>query len=213
MLRRRTYQASVLYITETNQSSVVEVCKRVAHRFEGRTLEEDLALAAVLDGDRLRGGAALRSDGLHLLNDVHALDDLAEYNVLAVEPRGLCGAEEKLGPIGVLASIGHRQNSWPGVGKLKVLVLKLVAVDRLSAGAVAAGKVTTLAHEARNDAVELACLEAEALLAGAQRAEVLTSLRNNITSELHNDTAGRLASDVNVEEALGRHFGLGCEGT
>jgi len=38
--------------------------------------------------------------------------------------------------------------------QLEVLVLKLCSVDALAAGAVVIGKVTTLAHEAWNDAME-----------------------------------------------------------
>lgn len=56
--------------------------------------------------------------------------------------------------------------------ELEVLVSELLAVDGLAAGTVAAGKVTTLAHEVGDDAVEGAALVAEALLAGAQSTEV-----------------------------------------
>ena len=50
---------------------------------------------------------------------------------------------------------------------LQVLVLELVAVDRLSTGTVVVGEVTTLAHELGDDAVEARALEAEALLPSA----------------------------------------------
>jgi hypothetical protein len=59
---------------------------------------------------------------------------------------------------------------------LQVLVLELVAVDRLATGTVVVGEVTTLAHELGDDAVEARALEAEALLPGAKGAEVLAGL-------------------------------------
>jgi len=55
----------------------------------------------------------------------------------------------------------------------KVLVVKLAAVDGLSAGAVVVGEVSSLAHELGDDAVEAASLEAKAFLMRAQAAEVL----------------------------------------
>jgi len=63
-------------------------------------------------------------------------------------------------------------------GNIQVLVLELGAVDGLAAGAVVGGEVTTLAHEVRDDAVEARALETEALLASAERAEVLAGLGN-----------------------------------
>jgi hypothetical protein len=55
-----------------------------------------LQLAGLLDGDGLSGLAAGGADALDGLDDVKALDDLAEDNVLAIEPRGLDGADEEL---------------------------------------------------------------------------------------------------------------------
>ena len=57
--------------------------------------------------------------------------------------------------------------------ELEVLIRELCAVDGLAAGAVVVGEVASLAHEVGDDAVEGGALEAEALLAGAERAEVL----------------------------------------
>lgn len=70
---------------------------------------------------------------------------------------------------------------------LEVLVFKLLAVDALSTCAIALREVTTLDHEALDNAVKarafvverLASL-ADTLLAGAQRAKVLGRLRNDI---------------------------------
>ena len=56
---------------------------------------------------------------------------------------------------------------------------------------VAASEVTTLEHELRNHTVELAALVAEALLAGAESAEVLHGL-GHVVVELEVDAAGTL---------------------
>ena len=69
---------------------------------------------------------------VYLLDDVHALDDLSEDDVLAVEPGGLDGADKELAAVGVGAGVGHGEDSGSGVLQLEVLVLKLVAVDGLS---------------------------------------------------------------------------------
>ena len=98
--------------------------------------------------------------------------------------------------------------------ELEVLIRELLAVDGLASGAVAAGEVTRLAHEVRDDAVEDAVLVAEGLarpadplLAGAQRAEVLARLRCDVDAELERDAADGRAADAHVEETTreGRH--------
>ena len=70
-----------------------------------------LTLPTVSDHDPLRGFARLGSEALDLLDDVHALDDLTEDDVLAVQPLGLGGAQEELRAVGVRASVGHGQDS------------------------------------------------------------------------------------------------------
>jgi hypothetical protein len=100
------------------------------------------------------------------------------------------------------------------VPELEVLIRELLAVDGLASGAVAAGEVTRLAHEVRDDAVEDAVLVAEGLarpadplLAGAQRPEVLARLRGDVDAELERDAADGRAADAHVEETTreGRH--------
>jgi len=54
---------------------------------------------------------------------------------------------------------------------------------------IATSEVTTLQHELRNDAVELAALVSKALLAGAESAEILGSLWHYIIVELEVDAA------------------------
>lgn len=58
-------------------------------------------------------------------------------------------------------------------GFLLLLVVLLLSVDGFSAGSVAAGEVSSLAHEGRDHTVECTALVAKALLAGAKGTEVL----------------------------------------
>ena len=47
----------------------------------------------------------------HLLDDLHALDDLTEDDVLAVQPLGLRRAPEELGAVRVGSGVRHRQDT------------------------------------------------------------------------------------------------------
>ena len=67
-----------------------------------------------------------------------------------------------------------------------------MGVLRWSSSYVATGEVTTLKHELRADTVELAARVAEALLAGAEGAEVLDGLGDDVVVELEVDLAGAL---------------------
>jgi len=147
-----------------------------------RALVLDAAAAGATELDRLdnaHGGGVTRHD-------------LAEDNVTAVQPGGHDGGDEELRAVGVRASVGHRQKERLVVGQLEVLVGELLAVDGLAAGAVATGEVTALKHELRDDTVELAALVAEALLAGAERTEVLGGLGDDVVEELKVDAARAL---------------------
>lgn len=94
---------------------------------------------------------------------------------------------------------------------LEVLVGELLAVDGLSASAlfdvlvsascprslnddthVAAGEVTALEHKVRDNTVELGASVAKALLAGAQGAEVLNGLGDDVVVQVEVDAAALL---------------------
>ena len=92
-------------------------------------------------------------------------------------------------------SVGHGQEAGLGVLELEVLVGELLSVDGLATSAVTTGEVTTLEHEVGDDAVERGALVAEALLAGAESAEVLGGLGDNVTEEVEVDAA-RLLCDM-----------------
>ena len=115
------------------------------------------------------------------------------------------------------AGVGHGQGTSAGVFQGKVLVGELLAVDGLASGAlyftvsvlafvrdvltvyssppdldstcIVVGEVTALAHEAGDDAVEAGALVSVALLAGAEGAEVLGRLGDDVLAELHDDLA------------------------
>lgn len=88
---------------------------------------EYLARGNDLDGV-LRAVIGAGGVGLDLLDEIHALEDLAEHDVLAVEPGGVDGGQEELSAVscnrtsnafsraylravGVLTSVGHREST------------------------------------------------------------------------------------------------------
>jgi hypothetical protein len=158
---------------------------RKASRLDPRELQG----TRVLDGDVSLGPTRVGSVAFDLLDEVHALLDFTEDDVLAaaadvstklrteglgdsLQPRGLDGSDEELRTVGVGSSVGHRQQSRLGVLELEVLIGKLVAVDGLSTGTVSVGEVTALQHEVGDDSVEGGSGVAEALFTGAQGSEV-----------------------------------------
>eukprot|EP00964_Phaeocystis_antarctica_P082064 scaffold51416_cov65-Phaeocystis_antarctica.AAC.1 len=112
--------------------------------------------------------AGFRADHLHLAEDVEALDHLAEDDVLAVQPRRRVDGDEELGAVGVRPCIGHRELTDGRVVDPEALVFEDTAVDGLSACAVAVGDVATLAHELRDDPVELGALQVQLLTCRAE---------------------------------------------
>lgn len=68
----------------------------------------DLQLPALDNGDGVVGAVAAVLGGVFdLVDNVHALEDFAEDDVAAVEPRGEDGGDEELRAVGVLARVGH----------------------------------------------------------------------------------------------------------
>ena len=137
--------------------------------------------SAIGDDDGFARLAVRPPHGLHRLHDVEALDDLAEHDVLAVEPWRGDGDDEELGAVGVGPRVGHRQGPPARVPSHEVLVRELLAVDGLAPGAVALGEVAALAHELGDDPVERApfvvqvpAALADSLFPGAQAPAVST---------------------------------------
>jgi len=164
-------------------------------------------LTAVGNDDRLGAGSGLGTNGLNGLDNVQTLGHVAEDAMLAIQPCGFDSAQEELGAVGVWASVSHGQNTRASVLKSEILISELFTVDGLTTGSVAAGEITTLAHEAVDDTMESRALEVErlagaahTLLAGAQASEIFSGLGNNISAESHLDAAGWLTTDGHVEE-------------
>ena len=67
---------------------------------------------------------------------------------------------------------------------------------------VATGEVTTLEHELGDDTVELGAGVAEALLASAESAEVLSGLGDNIIVEGEVDAAGASCEEGTLAKAV-----------
>lgn len=163
-------------------------------------------LTAVSDDDLLLGGAGLGADGSHSLDDLNAGSDLAEDAVLTIEVGEGVEGNEELRSVGVLASIGHGEETTTDVLVDEVLVLELGTIDGLSTSAVEVGEVTTLGHEAGDNSVEgdtlvvkrLARL-ADSLLTSAESSEVLRGL-GSVGGEVEGDAASGGSTNGDIEE-------------
>jgi len=176
-------------------ATIVNITSDAAHLHGARGGNGDSRLG-------LAAGRALLLDGL---DNVETLDDLAEDDVLAVEPVGHNGRDEELRAVCVGTSVGHGEQTGAGVLESEVLVSKLLAVDRLAASAVAVGEVTALEHEVGDDAVEAGLGVAVAVLASAELTEVAGSLGDNIVVELEDDAAEGATVAGDVEENVGHY--------
>ena len=124
------------------------------------------------------------SPKIYLLNDIHALNDLSENDVFAVQPGGFSGTDKELAAVGVGSSVGHAEDSGSGVLQLEVLVLELVTVDGLASSSVVVGEVTALAHKVGDHAVESGSLVSHSLLTSAKSTEIFSGLGDHIRSQL-----------------------------
>eukprot|EP00042_Codosiga_hollandica_P035282 m.260347 g.260347 ORF g.260347 m.260347 type:complete len:274 (+) comp54600_c0_seq5:162-983(+) len=140
--------------------------------------------------------AVVAAQALDGSDDIHAVNDVAEDHMLAIEPVCLCSAEEELGPVGIGTRVGHREDTCTGVLQREVLVLECAPVDRLAACAVVSGEVAALAHETRDHPVEAAAPEPKPALVCAQLSEVLGGAWHNVVAQLE-ATVPRRESNVN----------------
>ena len=101
-------------------------------------------LPTIADGHRLqRSVVGVGLEGLNVSDDAHALDDLAEHDMLAVQVRSVDGGDEKLTTVGVGSSIGHGQQTGTLVLQLKIFIFKLVSINAHTSCAVSILKITT----------------------------------------------------------------------
>ena len=111
--------------------------------------------------------------GYHEGLKLTSINNLSKDSVLAVKMRGRSKRDEELRAVRILAGIGHAERALAGVleGRHK-LILELAAVNRLAATA-GTGGVTSLDHEALDDAME----DYTIVLAGfRERGEVIAGL-------------------------------------
>ena len=87
------------------------------------------------------------------------LYNLAKDAMLAVQVRHCLEQNEELTAIGVRATIRHGDDTSGRVLVVKVLIIELVSIDRLTSCAVAICEVSALSHEAGDDSVELAAFK------------------------------------------------------
>lgn len=137
-------------------------------------MRSNLQLSTVGYDDLLGSFSRLVAIRFDFSDNIHALDNSAKDNMTVVQPGGLHGGDEELGTVCVGSSVGHGHNAGSSVLKDEVLIFELVSVDGLSSSSVMVLEIATLAHEVRNDTVESGSLVTEALLSGAESAEVFT---------------------------------------
>lgn len=196
--------------------------------------------------------AGVVTSGLDGLDDVHRLgvSNLAEDDVLAIEPAGDDGGDEELGAVArrdgrvstfeeKIGEEGGRptcwDQRWPWTGVRAWCACGRSSRQRTSRRRwtchrcpgrwisfgehdwrwigrtyVATGEVTTLKHELGDDAVEGRARVSEALLAGAERTEVLDGLGDDVFVEDEVDAAGLLCQRIDVSSVTQlRGFGGG----
>ena len=89
------------------------------------------------------------------------MDDTPIDGVFAIEVRSRSVADKELGAIGVRAGICHRQDALVGMRQPNLLVIETTAVNALATGSVSICDITTLHHEAIDDAMEAVFLVVE----------------------------------------------------
>lgn len=149
----------------------------------------------------LHGTATLRAQHLQALQYIHSLLHLSEHNVVSVQPGAGNSGDEELGAVGVRTAVRHREETRTRVLQSEILIGETISVDGLATSTISGSKVSSLsirnehcrnlAHELRNNAMEGATLVVEllsrlsdTLLSGAETAEVLSGLGDNIGTEL-----------------------------
>lgn len=86
--------------------------------------------------------------------------------------------------------------------QLEVLIFELVAIDGFATSAIVVGKVTSLAHELGDNAVESGSLVAESPLAGAESAEVFGCPRHDISTQLQIQYTNCITRDTKTCHAI-----------
>lgn len=85
------------------------------------------------------------------------------------------------------------------IDQAAIRLVNIEILTGLATGTIALGEVTTLDHEVLDDTVESRALIAEALLAGSQSAEVLSSLGHRLAIQSQHDATQVLVAVLDVE--------------
>jgi hypothetical protein len=125
-------------------------------------------------------------DQAELLDYLHTTLHPAKNGVLSVQPWCRSQCNEELGPVRVGTGVGHAENASAGVlQRWGDLVLKLLAVDGCATSS-GAGRITTLDHKVRYDAVEY---EAVKVVTLGECREVLACLWRVVVVKLNDNGA------------------------
>lgn len=154
-------------------------------------------------------------DQTQSLNQLEARFDAAEDGMFAVQPGSRGQSDEELAAVGVLAAVGHAEDSGARVFQRRVdLVFKLVPVDACPS-APRPRRVARLDHEVRDDSVED---DAVVVVSLRQRRKVLARLGRVFVVQFYRDgtlDAGRCVRTVVGEEKKAMtflHLGIGVGG-
>ena len=165
--------------------------------------------STILDGHGGPWAARISPVAFHFPDNVQPRSNLAKNDVLAVQPGCIGGTDKELRPVGVGSGVGHAQRSDPAVVQVKVFVLEGSSVNTLATGSVAIGKVTTLAHESRNDAVETGSLVSLSLVFETELLEVFDRLGDRRSVQSHFDASRFRSVDIDIKVDRFGDFGFG----
>ena len=126
--------------------------------------------------------------------------------MLAIEPVGRCKSDEELRPISVWACICHGEHTSLEMLQLHawLLICELSSIDRETTSTVSGSEITTLCHEAADDAMEVTLLVSVALgvISCTQRSEVFSCLGDVVLVQLENHLSKGLTITRDCEEDL-----------
>jgi hypothetical protein len=112
--------------------------------------------------------------------------------VFVIQYRRLCKQYLELTTIRILAYVGHREQSFSGVGQPDTFIIEGFSVDGHPALSVHFGGVAALHERAFDESVELGVLvgwEFGPFLSGAEAAEIFRSFGSEVSEKLEYDGA------------------------
>merc|ERR1719153_129266 len=93
---------------------------------------------------------------LYFPNNQHSIDNSAKDDMFPIQEITFCCCYEKLAPICILPTVGHREKPWLIMLQTEILVSECGArVNRHTPSPVTIDEITTLHHKIFDDPVEL----------------------------------------------------------